>query len=234
METVTTSPICLALDTSDETELRHLAEMTADAVGVYKIGLTTIHSMGPRLIPALARLKPVFVDAKLHDIPAQVEGATRAIAEAGAAFVTVHATGGSEMVRAAVEASGEATSILAVTVLTSLNQEELTHIGIEGSVEDAVLRFGRLALDAGAHGLVCSPHEVARVRAEFGPSGDGGPLLVVPGIRPTGAVDGDQKRTMGPREAIDAGADLIVVGRPITEAEDPEAAARSILDEVNS
>jgi orotidine-5'-phosphate decarboxylase len=233
VSTLTTSPICLALDTADETELRKLAEATASSVGVYKIGLTTIHSMGPRLVPALARLKPVFVDAKLHDIPAQVAGAMGVIADAGASYVTVHATGGRDMVRAAVDAAGEV-NVLAVTVLTSLDQGSLVSLGISGSVEDAVLRLARVAVDGGAHGLVCSPHEVARVRAEFGAVEEGGPLIVVPGIRPEGSAEGDQKRTMGPKAAIDAGADLIVIGRPITRAEDPAEAAAAILEELNA
>ena len=233
MSTLTTSPICLALDTSDETELCQLAEATASSVGVYKIGLTTIHSMGPRLVPALARLKPVFVDAKLHDIPAQVTGAMEVISGAGASYVTVHATGGREMVRAAVDAAGDV-KVLAVTVLTSLDQGSLVSLGISGSVEDAVLRLARVAVDGGAHGLVCSPHEVARVRAEFGAVEEGGPLIVVPDIRPAGSTEGDQKRTMGPRAAIDAGADLIVIGRPIIEAEDPAGAAAAILEELNA
>ena len=230
----TSSPICLALDTSDESQLRHLAEVTAPSVGVYKIGLTTIHSIGPRLVPALARLKPVFADAKLHDIPVQVEGATRVIGAAGASFVTVHASGGHEMVRAAAHVSGENLNVLAVTILTSLDERGLARIGIEGSMGDAVLRLSQLALGAGADGLVCSPNEVGRLRSEFGTVREGGPMLVVPGIRPVGAEVDDQKRTLGPREAVAAGADLIVVGRPITEAEDPAAAARAINDEVGS
>ena len=136
------------------------------------------------------------------------------------------------MVKAAVAAAPEGVTVLAVTVLTSIGEPELERIGLSGSSEDAVLRLAQLALGAGADGLVCSPLEVSRLRREFGASHEGGPLLVVPGIRPAGADAGDQRRTLTPSEAISAGADLLVVGRPITAAPDPGAAARSLLEEI--
>jgi orotidine-5'-phosphate decarboxylase len=171
----------------------------------------------------------VFADAKLHDIPAQVEGAMTALARRGVSFVTIHASGGPDMVKAAVAAAPEGVTVLAVTVLTSLGDGELARIGLVGPAEDAVERLAEVALDAGADGLVCSPLEVTRLRREFGTSHEGGPLLVVPGIRPAGDDAGDQRRTTTPAEAIAAGADLLVVGRPITAAADPGAAARSLL-----
>lgn len=223
------NPLCLALDSSDAEEVARLAAATERHVGVFKVGLTSFVSFGSYLTRSLAKQRPVFLDLKLHDIPQQVAGAVSAVAGTGAVYVTIHAGGGPEMVSAAADAAGPDVTILAVTVLTSLDDESLRRIGIEGPSEEAVLRLAELALGAGAKGLVCSPLEVAKVRSEFGQTRDGGPLLVVPGIRPVGSSQGDQRRTLGPREAIEAGADMIVVGRPITAAPDPAAAAEYIL-----
>jgi orotidine-5'-phosphate decarboxylase len=194
---------------------------------MFKIGLTTYISFGSYLTSSLSARRPVFLDLKLHDIPAQVEGAVAAVAATGASLVTIHAAGGADMVRAATDAAGEVT-VLAVTILTSLDDGALTAIGIDGSTGDAVLRLAELAVANGVGGLVCSPLEVAALRARFGSLADGGPLLVVPGIRPHGSDAGDQRRTMGPREALDAGADVLVIGRPITAAPDPGVAAADI------
>jgi orotidine-5'-phosphate decarboxylase len=194
---------------------------------MFKIGLTTYISFGSYLTSSLSARRPVFLDLKLHDIPAQVEGAVAAVAATGASLVTIHAAGGADMVRAATDAAGEVT-VLAVTILTSLDNGALTAIGIEGSTGDAVLRLAELAVANGVGGLVCSPLEVAALRARFGSLAGGGPLLVVPGIRPHGSDMGDQRRTMGPREALDAGADVVVIGRPITAAPDPGVAAADI------
>ena len=224
------NPLCVALDSSDAEEVAKLAAATEPHVGVFKVGLTSFISFGSYLTRSLAKQRPVFLDLKLHDIPAQVAGAVSSVAETGASYVTIHAAGGRDMVRAAAEASGDVT-VLAVTVLTSLDDEAISQIGLAGPPESAVIRLAELALSAGAGGLVCSPLEVAKVRAEFGSSDEGGPVLVVPGIRPGGSDRGDQRRTLGPREAIEAGADLIVVGRPITHASDPASAAESILKE---
>jgi orotidine-5'-phosphate decarboxylase len=174
--------------------------------------------------------KPLFLDLKFHDIPAQVEGAVAAVAALGASYTTVHASGGSDMIKAAVAAAGEDLTVLAVTVLTSLDDNDLTAIGMEGTAEESVLRLADVALSAGADGLVCSPLELPSLRDRFGARASGGPLLVVPGIRPAGAHAGDQRRTLGPSEAIAAGADVLVIGRPITAAADPGAAAAAILD----
>lgn len=221
------NPICVALDSDDRDRVVELARLTAPHVGLLKIGLTAFVAHGRDLVRELAALRPVFLDLKLHDIPAQVGGAMRAAADSGADFVTVHASGGTEMVRAAVEASGS-TRVLAVTVLTSLDRPALAALGLRADPEELVVGLARAAIDAGADGLVCSPHEVALLRARFGPVDAGGPLLVVPGIRANGASADDQKRTASATEAIAAGADVLVVGRPITAAPDPAAAARSL------
>jgi orotidine-5'-phosphate decarboxylase len=173
---------------------------------------------------AAALGRPVFLDLKLHDIPATVEGAARSAAASGASLLTVHAAGGAEMVRAAVKGAGGRLRVLAVTVLTSLDADALDAVGLAGPPEAAVVRLARLAVGAGAGGLVCSPHEVGAVRAAVG----AGPLLVVPGVRPEGAARGDQARVATPEAAVAAGADVIVVGRPLRDAPDPVAAARAI------
>ena len=225
------SPICIALDSPDPDEVARLASASEAHVGMYKVGLTAFISFGSYLVRSLAEQRPVFLDLKLHDIPAQVAGAVGAAASTGASLVTVHAAGGKEMVRAAVEASCDV-KVIAVTVLTSLDSNDLEQIGLRGQPEEAVLRLAEVALQAGAPGLVCSPLEVSALRSEFGKTKDGGPLLVVPGIRPAGSDVGDQRRTMTPREALDAGADILVIGRPITGAPDPGRAAADLAEEV--
>jgi orotidine-5'-phosphate decarboxylase len=170
----------------------------------------------------------VFLDLKLHDIPNTVEGAARSAAASGASLLTVHASGGAAMIGAAVRGAGPGVRVLAVTVLTSLDAAALDAIGLAGPPESAVVRLARLAVDAGAGGLVCSPQEVAAVRAAVGP----GPLLVVPGVRPAGAARGDQARVATPSDTVRAGADVIVVGRPLREGGDPVAAARAIAAEL--
>jgi len=217
--------ICAALDFPSWERAEPFARAIAPGVGMLKVGLELFAAEGPAAVRAAAALgKPVFLDLKLHDIPATVEGAARGAAATGAALLTVHASGGAEMVRAAVRGAGGRTRVLAVTVLTSLDAAALDAIGLAGPLETAVVRLARLAVGAGAGGLVCSPQEVAQVRAAVGP----GPLLVVPGVRPAGASKGDQARVATPAEAVRAGADVIVVGRPLRDAQDPVAAARAI------
>ena len=222
------NPICVALDSSDRERILELARATRANVGMYKVGLTAYISYGAEIVTELSVDRPVFLDLKLHDIPVQVEGAARAAAQTGAAFVTVHALGGPAMVGAAVNGAG-ATNVLAVTVLTSLSAEDLNSLGIERSPSDLVMKLAHAALEAGAAGLVCSPHEVAALRERFGPRADGGPLLVVPGIRDV-PTDDDQRRTMSASTAVTAGADVVVIGRPITGADDPARAAQDILE----
>ena len=232
--TLRANPICVALDFDEPARVREVASATSDHVGIFKIGLTAYTSGGPALVRELAAQHPVFLDLKFHDIPAQVGGAIRAAAATGAMYATVHASGGPAMIAAAVDAAGHSVTILAVTVLTSLDDHALDAIGMKGPSGDAVPRLAGLALAAGADGLVCSPLEVAALRREFGARRDGGPLLVVPGIRSAGESQGDQKRTMSATEALDAGADVIVVGRPITAAPDPASAARSLREQIGS
>jgi orotidine-5'-phosphate decarboxylase len=217
--------ICAAVDFPSWAAAEPFARAVAPEVGMLKVGLELFAAEGPAAVRAAAGLgRPVFLDLKLHDIPNTVEGAARSAGASGASLLTVHAAGGEEMVRAAVRGAGAGVRILAVTVLTSLDAEALRRVGIEGTPEQAVTRLARLAAGAGAHGLVCSPHEVAAVRAAVGP----GPLLVVPGVRPPGASRQDQARVATPAEAVRAGADVLVIGRPLREGGDPAAAARAI------
>ena len=225
------NPICVALDSPDQDTLLGIARSTKEYVGVYKIGLTAFASGGPRLVQMLSADRPVFLDLKLHDIPMQVAGAVAAVGASGARFTTVHASGGAAMLSAAARAAGDVV-VLAVTVLTSLDKDDLADVGISGSTEDAVVRLADLALNAGVPGLVCSPLELDVLRDRFGVRSAGGPLLVVPGIRSSAADDDDQRRTLSAREAIDRGADMIVVGRPITASGDPASAARALAAEI--
>ncbi|HET9551738.1 MAG TPA: orotidine-5'-phosphate decarboxylase [Anaeromyxobacteraceae bacterium] len=222
--------ICCALDFGAWADAEPFARAIAPHVGMLKVGLELFVAEGAPAVRAAAALgRPVFLDLKLHDIPATVEGAARSAAATGASLLTVHAGGGADMVRAAVRGAGGRLRILAVTVLTSLDAAALDRIGLAGPPEQAVVRLARLAVEAGAGGLVCSPHEVAAVRAAVGP----GPLLVVPGVRPAGAALGDQARVATPAQAVKAGADVIVIGRPLRDAPDPVAAARAIAAELD-
>jgi orotidine-5'-phosphate decarboxylase len=217
--------ICAALDFPSFAAAEPFARAIAPHVGMLKVGLELFVAEGPPVVKAAAALgRPVFLDLKLHDIPNTVEGAARSAAASGAALLTVHASGGAEMVKAAVRGAGGKVRVLAVTVLTSLDGAALDAVGLAGPPEAAVVRLARLAVAAGAGGLVCSPHEVAAVRAAVGE----GPLLVVPGVRPAGAAKGDQARVATPAEAVRAGADVIVLGRPLRDAPDPARAAREI------
>ena len=220
-----------ALDTSDPARAAAWAGAVAPHVGMLKLGLEFFLANGAPGVHAIAAAAPglpVFLDLKLHDIPATVAGAVRAVLPLAPRLLTLHAAGGAAMIaraRDAAEAGGkDRPLLLAVTVLTSLDDAALAATGVSGGAAAQVLRLARLALAAGADGLVCSPLEVALLRAELGP----GPKLVVPGIRASGAALGDQARTLSPEQAVAAGADWIVVGRPITAAPDPAAAAAAI------
>lgn len=220
-------PLAVALDTADLQRLDTLAGQVAPHAALLKVGLEAFTAHGPTALRATAAHGAVFADLKLHDIPATVAGAAHAIAEHGVAAVTVHASGGAEMVRAAVDAAPEV-AVLAVTVLTSLTDDDLSAVGWAGS-EVQVPRLASLAVEAGAAGIVCGPGEVAAVRAAVG----SGPLLVTPGVRPAGAAVDDQRRVATPAEAIAAGADLVVVGRPISRSSDPSATAKELADELS-
>ncbi|MDQ3619527.1 MAG: orotidine-5'-phosphate decarboxylase [Actinomycetota bacterium] len=224
--------LCVALDTHDPDEALRLARVTEDQAGVFKVGLTAFVAGGDDLVREVARRRPVFLDLKFHDIPAQVRGAVEGVVRLGCSYTTVHAAGGEEMVAAAVEGAGGRLAVLAVTVLTSIDDATLADLGVNDPAEKQVLRLAEVALRAGADGIVCSPLEIDAVRRNFGPSNAAGPLIVVPGIRPVGTAVDDQRRAASPRVALGAGADLIVVGRPITHAPDPAAAAAAVLADI--
>jgi orotidine-5'-phosphate decarboxylase len=217
------APIAVALDAPDLATAALWAKAVSPHVQVVKVGLELFCAAGPEVVEAVRGDNDVFLDLKLHDIPNTVAGAARSVAALRPRYLTVHASGGADMVRAAVEAAPEVT-IAAVTVLTSLSADVLAAVGLAGPPLDAVRRLAALAVGAGAGALVCSPQEVAAVRAEVGP----GVVLITPGVRPAGADVGDQARVATPEQALADGADLLVVGRPITAAPDPGAAAAAL------
>ncbi len=214
-----------AIDTPDMEAAAALIRAVAPHCGMVKIGLEFFLRNGPAGLAA-AGGTPVFLDLKLHDIPNTVAGAVRSLLPLGAKMLTVHAAGGAAMITAAREAAGAADRpmILAVTVLTSLDAEALNGIGVAGGTTQQVLRLGRLALEAGADGLVCAARELPQLRDAFGLK----PILVTPGIRPAGFAHGDQARTETPEVAVAAGASYIVVGRPISGSANPGQAAADI------
>jgi orotidine-5'-phosphate decarboxylase len=197
----------------------------APHVSTLKVGLELYLRYGPDAVASVrgASGVEIFLDLKLNDIPATVAGAVRAVARLRPALLTVHAAAGAAAIRAAAEAA-PSTRIVAVTVLTSLCEDDLRRIGLAGPVSDAARRLAVLAVESGARGLVCSPQEVAALRAEVGDD----VLLITPGVRPAGAAVNDQARVATPEEALQSGADLLVIGRPITGAADPGAAAATI------
>jgi orotidine-5'-phosphate decarboxylase len=227
---VTRNPVIVALDVPNAAEAVALAESVAPYVGAFKVGLRLLHGPGPGVIAAVVGVgKPVFADAKLHDIPTQVGAAAEALGRYGARWVTAHASGGAAMLEAATEglakgAGGAAAGVLGVTVLTSLDDNMLRSMGLDRSAGQLVSSLARVADRAGCEGVVCSPKELQVVA-------DVAPRLqrVTPGIRPTAGED-DQARTATPEEALGRGADWIVVGRPITAAADPAAAAAALAE----
>jgi orotidine-5'-phosphate decarboxylase len=217
-----------ALDTPSRAEADTLIERLEGVPSWVKIGLELFCAEGPSIVrDVAARGLSVMLDLKLHDIPETVARATAKVAGLGAGLLTVHASGGHAMLEAAVRAAGTM-RVLAVTVLTSLDDGDLAQIGAIAPVADLVKKRAQLAVASGCHGIVASPHEVAILRdvvpAEF--------LIVTPGVRPEGAAAGDQKRVMTPRQARAAGADLVVIGRPLRDASNPAAAARAIVEEL--
>jgi orotidine-5'-phosphate decarboxylase len=220
------NPIFCAIDTPELARARGLAVTLRGAANI-KLGLEFFAANGPAGVREVAGTAPLFLDLKLHDIPNTVAGAVRAAAALGVDILNVHAAGGPAMLKAAADtarAVNPKTKVIAVTVLTSLADADLDLVGQRGPAADQVMRLAGLTRDCGLHGVVCSAHEIASLRAKLGPDF----LLVVPGIRPVGAELGDQQRVMGPKEALDAGASLLVIGRPITVAPDPVEAARAI------
>ncbi|HEY6336038.1 MAG TPA: orotidine-5'-phosphate decarboxylase [Alphaproteobacteria bacterium] len=231
---VTRSRIFVALDTVDLEHACRVARDLVGSVGGIKIGLELYGAHGVEAARRLAELGlPIFLDLKFHDIPNTIASAVRAVLPLKPALLTVHASGGPAMLRAAAEAAAEAGEarprIVAVTVLTSIDERDLGLVGQRKPLAAQVQRLAELALGAGIDGVVASPQEVAKLRAKCGD----GFLLVVPGIRPPWAASGDQKRVMTPAEAIEAGADYLVIGRPITSAEDPRARVERIVAEID-
>lgn len=224
------NPILCAIDTPDMSRASALIAAVSGMVGGVKLGLEFFAAHGPEGVRDAARGQAnVFLDLKLHDIPNTVAGAVRAALALDPMLLTLHCAGGGTMLRAAADARGSARAkLLGVTVLTSLDESDLASTGQNGPVETQVRRLALLAKSSGLDGVVCSPQEVAMLRQACGKDF----LLVVPGIRPAGAAVDDQKRVQTPRAAIEAGADYLVIGRPITEASDPAAAARAILTEI--
>ena len=222
------NPVYVAIDTTDLEYARSLAGRVRPHVGGLKLGLEFFSAHGPDGVRAFSDIgMPVFLDLKFHDIPNTVAGAVRAAASLGVDILNVHAAGGPAMMKAALEAArgvNPRAKVIAVTVLTSLNDSDLLAVGQTPSSGEQVLRLAQLAKSCGLDGVVCSAHEIAALRAALGPDF----LLVVPGIRPAGSAQGDQRRVMGPAEAHKAGADILVIGRPITGAPDPAIAARDI------
>jgi len=224
--------LILALDVPD----RAAANATLDRVGPdlkwVKLGLQLFVKEGPALLDDVAaRGHSIFLDLKLHDIPNTVASAVKSLAGQPVGLLTIHACGGREMVTAAAEAAREAlpeATVLAVTVLTSMNRAALADTGVDAETDEQVLRLGRLATEAGAGGLVCSPQELRLLRKELAP----GTVLVTPGVRPAGADLNDQQRVMTPAQAAELGSSYIVVGRPILKADDPAAAVRDIQSEL--
>jgi len=224
--------LIVALDFPNRQSAQNLVSALGNSVTTYKVGKQLFTAEGPPIVRELvAAGKKVFLDLKFHDIPNTVAGAVSAAAELGVSMLTVHASGGAKMLRAAAEAAASSRSkplVLAVTVLTSLGDEDLAEIGVAGYAAEQVLRLAKLAQSAGCGGIVASPNEVAHLRRSLGP----GLAIVTPGVRPAGAAAGDQARVATPRAAIEAGATYLVVGRPITGALDPAGAAEGILREI--
>ena len=230
--------LIVALDVDTPAQALSLAQQLRDVAGMVKIGSTLFTLAGPRIVKdIIGSGAKVFLDLKFHDIPHQVAGAARSAAQLGVSLFTVHASGGAEMMRSAVEAVADVAEhegtprakVLAVSVLTSIDADTLAQIGVNSTPEESVLRLVKLAEHSGVDGVVASPQEAARIRATVA---DREFLIVTPGIRPSETEAGDQRRVSTPAAALAAGADYLVVGRPITAAADPVAAAREIAAEM--
>lgn len=225
--------LIVALDVPTAAEAQRIVAALGGSVSTYKVGKQLFTAAGPAVVRDLSGAgRKVFLDLKYHDIPSTVAAAVRAASELGVAMLTVHASGGSKMLKAAVEAAGAATRpplVLAVTVLTSFGDADLKEIGVAAQTLEQALRLASLAQKAGCGGVVASAQEARAIRQEMG----AGFAIVTPGVRPAGGAKDDQTRVATPAEAIAAGADYIVVGRPITGAKDPAAAARAILEEIS-
>ncbi|MGK6324161.1 orotidine-5'-phosphate decarboxylase [Sphingomonas sp. DT-51] len=218
------SRVFVALDTPDLSRAQTLAARVRHHVGGIKLGLEFFCANGPAGVRALEEIGlPVFLDLKLHDIPNTVAKAVQSLTPLAPAVLTVHAAGGRAMLEDAKAAAHPDTKVVAVTMLTSLDERDLAQTGVSGSAHDHVLRLAALAQESGLDGIVCSGAEVKAAKAAWA-----GGFFVVPGVRPADGAAGDQKRVVTPRQAADDGASILVIGRPITQALDPDAAARAI------
>jgi orotidine-5'-phosphate decarboxylase len=226
--------LIVALDVSTAAAAQKIVAAVGDSALTYKVGMQLYTAEGPQLVRELvASGRRVFLDLKFHDIPTTVAAAVREAAKLGVSMLTVHAAGSESMLRAAVEAAraiNPALMVLGVTVLTSLDENDLQRVGVQGTVTDEVLRLAKLALGSGCQGIVSSAREASTLRSELGHDF----AIVTPGVRPAGSGHADQVRVVTPAEAIAAGANYLVVGRPITEAADPAAEARAILEQMIS
>ena len=226
--------LIVALDVSTAAAAQKIVQAVGDSVSTFKIGKQLFTAEGPEVVRELVRAgRQVFLDLKFHDIPNTVAAAVKSAAALNVAMLTVHASGGAKMLRAAADAAKSAKKpplVLAVTVLTSLGDQDLQEIGVSGRTTDQVLRLAELARNSGCMGVVASPQEVRQLRAMLGT----GFAIVTPGVRPAGSDAGDQARVATPAEAIRNGASHLVVGRPITEAKDPGKAAAAILKEIEA
>lgn len=224
--------LIVALDVSSAKEARSLVQALSGTISTFKVGNQLFTAGGPALVQELVGSgKKVFLDLKFHDIPNTVAGGVRSATALGASMITVHASGGSAMLRAVVEAARQSSKpplVLAVTVLTSFSDADLQEVGIAGRAVDHALVLATLAQNCGCDGVVASPHEARVIRQDLG----SGFVIVTPGVRPAGSGKGDQSRVKTPADAIASGADYLVVGRPITESADPVRAARQILEEI--
>jgi orotidine-5'-phosphate decarboxylase len=224
--------LIVALDVSSAAAAQKIVAAVGDSALTYKVGMQLFTAEGPQIVRDLvASGRRVFLDLKYHDIPNTVGGAVREAAQLGASMLTVHASGGGKMLRAAADAARTTPGlmVLAVTVLTSMDESDLERIGVRGTVVDSVMRLSAIALANGCNGVVASAREASTLRTELGDEF----AIVTPGVRPAGSGAGDQVRVVTPAEAIAAGASYIVVGRPITEAADPAAEARAILGQIS-
>jgi len=230
LQTQPSERLAFALDVPTLEQARSFVEQLHSDVGVFKVGLELFTAVGPAVLaPIHERNRRVFLDLKLHDIPATVERAVAAAVGLGVSYLTLHAAAGPAALRAAARvAAGSQLQLLAVTLLTSADEALLEAVGLRGPLPSAVSRLARLAVDSGIGGLVCAASECTELRDELGDD----VLLVTPGVRPAGADVQDQKRVATPSSALAAGADLLVVGRPIRDAREPRAAARAILQEI--
>ncbi len=220
--------LVVALDYSTREEILRAVDALSGAVGTFKIGLQAFVANGPAIVREIVgRGEKVFLDLKIHDIPNTAKHAVQEAAALGVSMTTVHASGGTAMLSACAH---ESLLVLGVTVLTSLDGAEVRRVGLEGSPTESAVRLARLAKASGLRGVVASPLEIEPIRKTCGRAF----TIVTPGIRPAGSEHGDQRRTMTPRDAVAAGADYIVVGRPITNAADPRSAALAILDEIGA